>query len=305
MSSGLVTMTGTARRAPVGDPRSRTRARVRRGIPMAGRSVATVVILVVFLVPYIWILSSSFKTQTQIFANVSPLSVWTFLPQSLNLSNYKTAIFTDHVARALLNSVIIACAQVACTIILATPAAYALTRLRFRGQGLIFTVILLTFMVPGEAIIVPLFQIVSRMGLADSLPGVFLPWVASPFALFLLRQAFLEVPTEFDEAAKLDGAGHLRIMLSIIVPTVRPALVALMLVTFLFSWNAFLWPLIIIQSTSNEVVQVAIAINTAPGELPNWGSVFAGAVLATLPVMLLFACLQRYFVRGVTLTGLK
>jgi ABC-type glycerol-3-phosphate transport system permease component len=305
MASGVTTITGRARA-----PRVEVAA-VGRKVPKRplgrriGRSVFALSVVVVFMAPYLWILSSSFKNQTAIFADVSPLSIWTFLPRNPTLANYSSALTSENVARALLNSVIIACAQVLCTFILAVPAAYALSRLRFRGQGVIFSIIFLTFMVPGEAIIVPLFQIVSHIGLANTLPGVFLPWIASPFALFLLRQAFLEIPDELDQAAKIDGAGHLRIMLNVIVPNVKPAMAAMALVVFLFSWNAFLWPLIIIQSQQNEVVQVAIAINTVPGELPNWGQVFAGAVLATLPVLTLFAFLQRYFVRGITLTGLK
>jgi ABC-type glycerol-3-phosphate transport system permease component len=123
--------------------------------------------------------------------------------------------------------------------------------------------------------------------------------------LFLLRQAFSEIPKELDEAARVDGAGRLRVMLQVIVPNVRPALATAALMTFLFSWNAFLWPLVVIQSTSKELIQVAIAINTVPGELPNWGGVFAGAVIATLPVLILFVFLQRYFVRGMVQSGIK
>jgi len=267
--------------------------------------IVGVLLSAVFILPFLWIVVSSFKGQRAIFADISPLSIWTFLVRNPVLSGYRAAIVQDHVLRALLNSVIVSVAQVLATIVLSVPAAYALTRLTFRGRSLIFTMIFVTFLVPSEAIILPLFQIVNEMRLGNTLWAVFLPFIASPFALFLLRQSFADVPKELDEAATIDGAGHLRIMLQVIVPNVKPALAAMSLMTFIFSWNAFLWPLVIIQSSSRQLVQVAIALNTVPGELPNWGAVFAGAVLAAVPVLVLFAALQRYFIRGVATSGLK
>jgi ABC-type glycerol-3-phosphate transport system permease component len=278
------------------------RARISRTVSFWIISAA---LLVIFLAPFLWILASSFKTQAHIFQDVSPLSPQTFIPTHPTLSNYGSAFSTEHVGRALINSLIVSVLQVIITVLLAVPAAYALTRLRFRLQGLMFGFILVTFMVPAEAVVIPLFQIVSSLKLSNTLYGVFLPFVASPFALFLLRQAFRDVPMDLDEAALIDGASHWKIMLRVIVPNVRPAIATVALMTFLFSWNAFLWPLIVIQSQSNQLIQVAIAINTVPGELPNWGQVFSGAVIATLPVLVLFICLQRYFVRGIVASGLK
>lgn len=303
MSSEIVTVTG----------RQQVRRRERTAMTTSSRRVTyflafwtvSIVLLIAFVGPYVWMLSSSFKSQTTIFRDANRLGINTFLPVHGSFGNYRTAVDTLGVARALLNSVIVAGAQVGGTMLLCIPAAYALTRLRFGGQKIIFAAILITFMVPAEAIIVPLYQIVSGFGLANTLVAVFIPFLASPFGLFLLRQAFLEVPREYDEAAKTDGAGHWRILRSIIIPSVRPAIASLALVTFLFSWNAFLWPLIITSSASNDVVQVAIAVNNVPGELPNWGAIFAGSVLATLPVLLLFMFLQRYFVRGLVMAGLK
>lgn len=265
----------------------------------------SLVLMVIFLAPFLWILASSFKSQAHIFADVSPLSPKTFIPTSPTMSNYSAAFTNEHVGRALINSLIVSVAQVALTVLLAVPAAYALTRLKFRLQGLMFGLILVTFMIPAEAVVIPLFQIVSDMHLGNTLYGVFLPFIASPFALFLLRQAFRDIPLDLDEAALIDGASHWRIMTRVIVPNVRPALATAALMTFLFSWNAFLWPLIVIQSQNSQLVQVAIAINTVPGELPNWGQVFSGAIIATLPVLILFIFLQRYFVRGIVASGIK
>jgi ABC-type glycerol-3-phosphate transport system permease component len=307
MSRTIVTVTGRRTSSPA--PRAGAvlvrQTRPARLARTSGYWAISIVLLVIFLAPFLWILASSFKSQAHIFSDVTPLSPRTFVPTSPTLSNYSSAFTSEHVGRALVNSLIVSAVQVVLTVLLAVPAAYALTRLKFRLQGLMFGIILVTFMIPAEAVVIPLFQIVSDLKLSNTLYGVFLPFIASPFALFLLRQAFRDIPIDLDEAALIDGASHLKIMLRVIVPNVRPALATAALMTFLFSWNAFLWPLIVIQSQNNQLVQVAIAINAVPGELPNWGQVFSGAVIATLPVLILFIFLQRYFVRGIVASGIK
>jgi len=275
----------------------------------AGRAVASgiliLLIVIIFLLPYLWIVSSSFKTQGTIFKDVSPLSWRTFIPTHATWQNFHVLFSDKGVGRAMVNSVMLAVAQVIATLVLCSSAAFALTRIGFRGAGLVFAAILVTFVVPMEALVVPLFRLSSDLHLQDRLVAVFLPWIASPFALFMLRQAFLELPRELDEAAMLDGAGYLRTFWSIILPNVRGTLLALGLVTFLFSWNSFLWPLIIEQSPSHTVIQVAVAQSTPPGQLPNWGVTFAGATVATIPLILLFLIAQRWFIRGVAMAGIK
>ncbi|UFN48996.1 carbohydrate ABC transporter permease [Roseomonas sp. OT10] len=262
-------------------------------------------VVVFFLGPYAWIVASSFKPQDAIFRDLRPLSWATFWPQSPTLDNFIHLFTNRGMGRALLNSAIISACQVAFTLILCSLAAYGLTRIRFRGANLVFTLVLMTFLLPIESLMVPLYMTVSGLRLQDTLPGAFIPWIASPFGLFLLRQHFEELPRELDEAARIDGAGHFRIFWSIVLPNVRVALVTLALVTFLFSWNAFLWPLVILSSPRNIVVQLAIAQSVAPGQLPNWGETFAGATIATVPLILLFLFLQRFFVRGVAMSGVK
>ncbi len=264
-----------------------------------------VIIGVVFLLPYLWIAASAFKPQTHIFADLTPIGWQTFVPTNATLDNF-TKLFRERaLGRALVNSAFVAICQVLGTLLLSSMAAYALTRIRFRGRRLIFGLVLASFLLPVEALVVPLYQLTASLHLQDTLTGVFLPFIASPFGLFLLRQHFEEIPHELDEAAKIDGAGHLRIFVSIILPNVKASLVTLGLVIFLSSWNSFLWPLIILQSPGKTVVQIAIAQSASPGELPDWGQTFAGATVATLPVLLLFLFLQRYIVRGIASTGLK
>ncbi len=227
------------------------------------------------------------------------------MPSAPTFDNF-VALFRDRgLGRALLNSAIVSACQVGFTLVLCSLAAYGLTRIRFRGANVVFGLVLLTFLLPLESLMVPLYMTASALNLQDTLVGAFVPWIASPFGLFLLRQSFEELPRELDEAARLDGAGHLRIFWSIVLPNVRVALVTLGLVTFLFSWNAFLWPLVILSSPRNAVVQIAIAQSVAPGQLPNWGETFAGATIATVPLIVLFLFLQRFFIRGVALSGVK
>jgi ABC-type glycerol-3-phosphate transport system permease component len=266
--------------------------------------VILVVIICVFLLPYLWMVASGFKDQSHIFADLSPFSWKVFIPLNATLENV-VSLFQKGVGQALVNSLIVALIQVAGSLIVCSLAAYALTRIKFKGRRIIFGFILATFMLPAEALVVPLYGVIAGLGLQDSLIAVALPWIASVFGLFLLRQAFEEIPMELDEAARLDGAGHLRTFWSIILPNVRTSLATLCLVTFLFSWNAFLWPLTVIQSQGNQLIQVAIAQSVVPGELPNWGFTFAGAALATLPLIILFLVAQRFFVQGLASSGLK
>ncbi|MDP9888680.1 carbohydrate ABC transporter permease [Pseudarthrobacter enclensis] len=262
-------------------------------------------VLAVFALPYLWIVSSGFKYQTAIFKDMAPVSWTTFLPIGAVMDNFEQLFTEKGVGRALANSLVVAAIDVIGALIVCTLAAYALTRIRFRGRGVVFALILATFMLPVEAMVVPLYRVVSGLGIQDTLWAVALPGVASVFGLFLLRQTFDQVPTELDEAARIDGAGHIRVFWSVILPNVRTALATLILIKFLFSWNAFLWPLVAIQTQENQVIQVAVAHSAAPDYLPNWGLTFAGTAVATVPLLILFLFLQRYFVRGLATTGLK
>ncbi len=276
-----------------------------RAVRIIGGLCVLAAIVLLFLMPYVWIVASSFKPQAAIFRDIRPLSWRTFIPVHPTFDNV-VSLFRNHgLGRAMLNSAIVSVCQVAGTLVFCSTAAFGLTRLRFRGANVVFVLVLMTFLLPIESLMVPLYLTVSGLGLQDALAGVFLPWLASPFGLFLLRQAFEELPRELDEAARIDGAGPFRIFWSIVLPNVRTALVTLALVTFLFSWNAFLWPLVVLSSPDHAVVQIAIAQSVAPGQLPNWGETFAGAALATVPLIVLFLLLQRFFVRGIAMTGVK
>ncbi|MCV3736160.1 carbohydrate ABC transporter permease [Rhizobium sp. TRM96647] len=275
---------------------------LRRGLFVA---LVIVLILCCFLAPYAWIVASSFKNQLTLFNDVTPLSWKAFFPVGGTFENYRTLFERTNVLTALLNTAIVSGGQVALTLLLCAMAAYSLTRIKFPGARIVFVLILLTFLLPIEAMMVPLYQVVSGLGLSNTLAGVMIPWIASPFGLFLLKQAFEELPVELEDAARIDGAGHVRIFFSIVLPNVKVPMLTLGLITFLFSWNSFLWPLVIVQDPANQVIQVAIAQQGSPTQLPNWGETFAGATVATLPLILLFLALQKYFSQGMTTSGIK
>jgi len=192
------------------------------------------------------------------------------------------------------------------TLLLCSSAAYAFSRLRFIGRNVLYLVVLVALTVPLEVVLVPLYRLTGALGLENNLIAVFLPFVAQPLGLFLLRQAFDDIPRELDEAARIDGASHLQTLRHVLLPNIRPALATVAIFTFLFSWNAFLWPLVIINDPQNQLAQVVVAQAAgAPGELPNWGVIMSSASLTMLPVLLVFLVLQRYFVRGIALTGIK
>lgn len=267
--------------------------------------VVVVLIIAAFLLPYLWMVSSGLKTQNNIFSDVAPFSWRAFVPVHGTLDNVVRLFTEKSIGQALVNSLVVAVIQVAGSLVVCSLAAYGLTRMDFKGRSVVFALILATFMLPAEALVVPMYSVVADLGLQDSLVAVALPWVASVFGLFLLKQSFEEIPTSLDEAARLDGAGHFRIFWSIILPNVKTALATLCLITFMFSWNAFLWPLIVVQTPEKQVVQVAIAQSVSAGELPDWGMTFAGAAVATVPLIILFLFLQRFFVRGLATSGLR
>jgi len=170
----------------------------------------------------------------------------------------------------------------------------------------LFFALILALAIPLEVVVVPLYRVATGLGLTNNLIGVFLPFIAQPLGLFLLRQAFDDLPRELDEAATIDAASHIQILFRILLPNLAPALTTVSILTFLFSWNAFLWPLVIINDPQNQLVQVVVAQAAgAPGHLPNWGVIMASASLTMLPVLFVFLFLQRYFVRGIALTGMK
>ncbi|MCG7417522.1 carbohydrate ABC transporter permease [Microbacterium sp. ACRRU] len=256
-----------------------------------------------FLAPVLWLLASTFRSATETFASSSPLSWHVLWPQEWTLDNLRSAVDSGFLT-ALGNSLVVAAATVALGLLVSSAAAFALAVIPFRGRGAVFTVVVLSFLIPFEAIAIPLSRTVSDWGLANTLIALILPGLGNGLAVFTLRQFFLGIPRSLSEAAHLDGAGWFRIYRSIYLPLTRPALIGAGLILFLFQWQAYLWPILITSTQAMDLAPVAIAKSFGAFST-DYGRVFAEtAILAVIPAVILLA-LQRYFVTSVASTGSK
>ena len=256
--------------------------------------------LVLLVGPFLWMLLGSFRPDREL-KQVPP----TWLPQDPTLDNYRTLFTELDFPTFFLNSVVVAVAITLGNIVFCSMLGYALAKLHFPGKRLIFALVLGTLMVPGVVTFVPLFVLVSNLGMVNSYPGLILPFLAGPFGVFLMRQFFQSLPDELIHAARVDGAGEWRIFWSIMLPLCKPALATLGILTFLASWNNFLWPLVVAQTEERYTLPVALAIYAIGENNSNYGLLMAGAVAIVVPVLIVFLLLQKHFVRGIAMTGIK
>ena len=261
-------------------------------------------VLVAWVGPLLWLLSTSLKPEGQILSLVPR-----WIPQTFTLENYRDVLEKYQLVRWGVNSLVVAAGATILGLVLSVPAAYAFARMRFRGQQWLFLLILSTILVPVHITIVPLFIGLAKLKLTDTYLSLIMPTVANGFGVFLLRQFFQNIPQELEEAAIIDGASRLGILLRVVLPLSRPALTAVAIFLFILSWNDFMWPLIVTNTDATRTLPVGLAASlggTVGGQgIAYYGMSMAGAVLATLPALLIFILLQRYFVQGIALTGLK
>jgi putative chitobiose transport system permease protein len=257
----------------------------------------------IFVLPVWWVVASSLRDQTETFRTLSPLSPWTLIPRGLTFENF-TRLFQGDFARAILNSIIVTTASVLAGLALCAPAAFALAVLRFPGRSAVFAIMVISFLIPFDAIAIPLSAIFRSAGLGDSYLGLILPGVANGFAVFLLRGFFLGIPRELIEAARIDGFGWWRIFWLIYLPLSKPALIGAGLILFVFQWQSYLWPLLIAPDPSMKVAPVAIA-EFAGQYGVDFGRIFAGSVLTALVPLVVLLFFQRYFTQSVSSSGVK
>lgn len=251
------------------------------------------------LVPFIWMVSTSFKSADDALA-VPP----SLLPDPFTVDSYGQLAETLPIIRLILNSLGIAFASTALQIITSAMAAYVFGRIEFRGRSALFVLYLTTMMIPMQVLVVPLYVEMRALNMNDTYAGLLLPTIASAFGVFMLRQAVSGIPRQLDEAALIDGAGHIRIFTRIILPLMRPSLATFGLLAFMSSWNAFLWPLVIIRSPEFRTLPVALA--DLHGQFTtDWSVVMAGSVLSVVPILIIYIFAQRHVVQGAAFTGLK
>ncbi|GII80288.1 sugar ABC transporter permease [Sphaerisporangium rufum] len=249
--------------------------------------------------PFLWTLLGSFKTDAEIRREPP-----TFLPLRWIADNYTSLLERMDVVTATFNSAVVAGVVVASNLLFCSLVAYALTKLDFGAGRLVFGLVLLQMMVPAIVLLIPQFVTVASLGLADTYAGIVLPGLVTPLGVFLMRQFMGEIPDEIVHAARVDGAGEFRIFFRVVLPLCKPVLATLGLITFMASWNNFIWPAVVAQHEDMYTLPVALA-NLSTRETAHYGVLLAGVIVVITPVLLLFVLLQRYFVQGVATAGLK
>lgn len=250
--------------------------------------------------PLLWMMLSSFKSEGEL--RQSPPTFW---PNAWTLQHFRDLTTTMDFTRYFLNSVVVACIVTIGAVLLSALVGYALAKIDFPGRNILFGLILGTLMVPGTVTFVPLFVLVSNLGLTGTYAALILPFLAAPFGVFLMRQFMSEVPDELIDAARVDGAGEWRTFWRVVLPQTKPALATLGILTFLGSWNNFLWPLIAVKSADMYTLPVGLATHAVGQNSMRYGLLIAGATVIVVPILAVFLALQRHFVQGVATTGLK
>jgi len=265
-----------------------------------GLLYAILVVSALFMiVPFLWMLSTSLKAD-QYVLTMPPQ----FFPRPLTLRSYTRLAELFPIGRMFFNSLFVAILTTLGQLLTSSMAAYAFARMRFRGSGALFLLYLATLMIPSQVTITPLFILMRHLGWINTYQGLILPGVFSAFGTFLLRQFFLTIPRELEEAAFIDGASHWTVYRRIILPLGKPALATLGVFSFMGSWNAFLWPLFVVRDL--ELMTLPVGLATLHGRwLTQWNLVMAGTVITVLPMLAVYLLAQQYFVRGVVLSGIK
>jgi multiple sugar transport system permease protein/putative chitobiose transport system permease protein len=289
----VTTSTSTAPAAP---PRRRTRPRI--GLVLLGSVIAAL-----FVLPLWWAAASALRPQRETFATISPVSLWTLLPRDFTLDNFGRLLDTGF-GRAMLNSTIVTVGTLIGGLAICAAAAFALAVLHFPGRGVFFAVMVVSFLIPFDAIAIPLMAIFRGAELENSYLALILPGIGNGFAVFLLRGFFRGIPIDLAEAARVDGLGWWGVFLRIYLPLSRPALIGAGLILFVFQWQAYLWPLLIAPDPEMTVAPVAIA-QFAGQQGVDFGAIFAGATLTALVPLLVLLFFQRYFTQSVSASGLK
>jgi multiple sugar transport system permease protein len=294
----------------------RTR-QTRHQVSMIVQYAVNILLVFAFIVPLLFMVSASFKPSNDvIFSDME--SIRGVLPVgNLTLNNYGTVFQLSPFLRFLLNSIVVSAIAVFLGVFLNSMAAFALSRLKWKGQTLVLTIIIATLIIPFEAIVIPLLLLVNTLpnlsiggngialsqGWFDTYQVQIVPFVTSAFSIFLFYQFFKGIPVELDEAALVDGASYFQIYRSIIMPNSGPVIATVAIFTFLGSWNSFLWPNMVIQS--EDVRPVMVGMNYFFQQNTQWGVVMAYATLVTLPVLGLFLAFQRFFIRSIASSGVK
>lgn len=262
-------------------------------------TIAGIVIALAMLLPIIWMAFTAFKPEADIVT--FPPTLW---PREFTLQHFIDVWNRIPFAHLYLNTIVFAGSVTVISLFLDSMAAYALARLEFRGRNVVLVLVLILLMLPFQVTLIPLYDMLNGIGLTNSLPGMIIPRVTNAFGIFFLRQFFLSLPKDLEEAARVDGAGEWRIYWRVIMPLAKPALLTLGLFHFQYNWNDLLWPLIMSSDLDNATLPAGLALFMGQ-HVVEYGLLMAGSLLALLPVVIFFLVIQRSFVAGIATTGLK
>ncbi len=289
------TSTGSDVAAGGGQPVPRRRLR----LPFSGWHLLLMPTALLFALPLAWMILTSFMPDSDI--NTFPPKFW---PSHFSLEGYRGLFGGSDILLWLRNTTIVATIAVVSHLILCSLAGYGFARLRFRGRNIGFFAIVATIMVPIQLLMIPTFIMFSRVDVIDTLAAAFIPWLASAFGIFLMRQFFLSLPVDLEDAARLDGCNRMQVLRYVVVPLAKPALATLAIFTLLGSWNDLIWPLVAISDDKWYTLQLGLA-NFQGTRRTQWQLLMAGNVVATLPLLIGFIAAQRQFIATMTFTGMK
>ena len=281
--------------------RLRKQARAKRTISLTLSYVALALVTFLMIFPLIIVVIVSF-TPNAVTQTWPPK----IIPSAWTLDNYTSLFQRLPIGRELLNTIVFAGAVTIISVFFDSLAAYGLSRVDFKGRGILLAVLIATMMIPAMALLIPVYKLLGSMGLLNSYLGIILPRMADVGGIFLLRQFFISIPKDLDNAARIDGAGEFRIFAQIILPNAVPAILTVGMFNFMGNWNDLLWPLIMTSKPETRTITAGLAMLTGHGSsVTPYGVVMAGALISALPLLIVFFFVQKRFVEGIAMTGMK
>lgn len=263
-----------------------------------------ILVAVISLFPLLWGISASLRDDSELFRYVRPFNYHTFVPVQFTVKSY-VELFTKYgFLRPVLNTIFVTSVSIVCGCIINSIAAFAFAMFDFRFKNVLFTLVLLSFMIPFEAIALPLYKVIDSMGMVDTYQGMIWPSIASGLVMFLFVQFFKDIPADLLDAARVDGANVFQVFVKILVPLSKAIFITAGLMIFMDQWNSYLWPLLMARSKSIRTIQIALS-SFSTEHKTAWSALYAGSMFAAMIPLMLFLPLQKYFVQGITSSGVK
>ncbi len=263
-----------------------------------------IILAIIVILPLEWIIASSFTNRETVFKNVLPFSFKALWPSNPTLDAYR-GIFDGGFGRAILNTLGVAITTVLGCLVVGTTAGFAFARFDFRFKGLLWSLVLISLMVPYEATVIPAYTMINNLGWTNSWQAIIVPALANGIVIFLFRQFFAEIPQDFLDAARIDGASWFKVMTSIVIPLSIPVIITSAVLVFLSQWNAFFWPMLVAPDPNYRMVQVAVSSIGLNQQTTMWDLIFASSTIAAVVPLLLVLPLQRYYVSSIMGSGVK